>query len=287
MENYQYKLVESAILYIREHCNEQPSLEKVAAHVNLSPLHFQKVFKDWCGVSPKKFLQYSNLAFAKKLLNVKNSVSDTAFQTGLSSNSRLHDLFVSIEGMTPAQYKNGGKNLTIHYYFYQGIFGQLLIASTQTGICHVAFVEDDKKSLSTLQSEFPMAAITQMEDPIHDAVLKIFDQKNSSLEHIKLHIKGTPFQLKVWEALLKIPAGNVATYRAIAEKISAGKGFRAVGSAVGQNPIAFLIPCHRVVNSSGVIGGYRWGSDLKRCLLSWEMAKFDPNLNSDCDDTRS
>ena len=204
----------------------------------------------------------------------KATLFDTAFETGLSGTGRLHDLFINIEGMTPGEYKNGGENLSINYSFAESPFGNILVASTSKGICHIAFADDDKKALSDLQKHFPNAHFKQMVDLIQQNALFIFTHDWNKFHQIKLHLKGTDFQLKVWETILKIPMGQLSTYGSIAEKIKHPSASRAVGTAIGSNPVAFLIPCHRVIQSSGALGGYMWGTTRKTAIIGWEAAKI-------------
>jgi AraC family transcriptional regulator of adaptative response/methylated-DNA-[protein]-cysteine methyltransferase len=192
----------------------------------------------------------------------------------LSGTSRLHDLFINIEGMTPGEYKNGGENLSINYSFAESPFGNMLVASTSKGICHMAFADDEQEALAMLKKNFPNAHYRQMVDLIQQNALYIFSKDWKNLDKIKLHLKGTTFQLKVWEALLKIPMGKLSTYGNIAGKLHHPRAHRAVGSAVGNNPVAFLIPCHRVIQSSGAFGQYHWGSNRKTAMIGWEAAKF-------------
>lgn len=270
--NHAYTTIEKAIAYIRERFKEQPELDEIARHVHMSPYHFQRMFSAWAGISPKKFLQYISIEHAKKLLLQNHSLADTSFETGLSGTGRLHDLFISIEGMTPGEYKNGGKDLTIHYSHAETPFGDVLIASTGKGICHLSFAENDTKDIRPLTTVFPGAAFIQKTDFLQQDALTIFTNDWKNLPKIKLHLKGTPFQLKVWRSLLQIPFGNISTYGSVATNIQQPAASRAVGTAVGDNPVAFLIPCHRVLRSSGIIGEYHWGTHRKAAILGWEAA---------------
>ena len=270
-----YERIKKAIEFIHSNFQQQPDLDAVAKEVYLSPFHFQRLFKDWAGVSPKKFLQYTSLQHAKKLLQ-QHTVSDTAYETGLSGSSRLHDLFINIEGMTPGEYKNGGEQLRINYSFAESPFGNIIVASTAKGICHLAFADDEKEALQQLQAQFPKAEFRQVVDTIQQNALFIFTQDWKNLSKIKLHLKGTAFQIKVWEALLKIPMGDVSTYSSLASGIGNPNASRAVGTAIGDNPVAFLIPCHRVIRSTGEFGNYHWGSTRKTAMLGWEAAKTNP-----------
>lgn len=275
-----YNRIAEAIGYIQDNFKSQPSLEEVAEKIHVSPFHFQRLFTEWAGVSPKKFLQYITVEHAKKMLkDSKATLFDTAFETGLSGTGRLHDLFINIEGMSPGEYKNGGENLTINYSFAESPFGNILVASTPKGICHMAFAEDEKQALQVLKEMFPNAAYRQVVDLAQQNVLYIFSHDWTQLNKIKLHLKGTAFQLKVWETLLKIPMGQLTTYGNIAKKIQQPNASRAVGTAIGDNPVAFLIPCHRVIQSSGVFGQYHWGSIRKTAIIGWEAAQISANDN--------
>lgn len=269
-----YHRIAEAIAYIKANFKEQPNLDEVAEQVHLSPFHFQRLFSEWAGTTPKKFLQYISIEHAKKLLTDQQAtLFDTAFETGLSGTGRLHDLFINIEGMTPAEYKNGGKSLSINYSFAESPFGNLIVASTQKGVCYMAFDDDESHALNGLKQKFPNAMFQRTLDLIQQNALFIFQNEWSRLPEIKLHLKGTNFQLKVWETLLKIPMGQLSTYGTIAEQIGNANASRAVGTAIGSNPVAFLIPCHRVIQSSGNIGGYMWGNTRKTAIIGWESAK--------------
>lgn len=272
-ETTNYNRIAAAISYIHDNYKTQPRLEEVAQQINMSPFHFQKMFTDWAGVSPKKFLQYITVEHAKRMLQQeKATLFDTALETGLSGTGRLHDLFINIEGMTPGEYKNGGENLTINYGFAESPFGNILVASTHVGICHISFADDEAAAFQSLQQHFPNATYKQMVGLAQQNVLYFFTHDWSKLNQIKLHLKGTAFQLKVWESLLKIPMGHLSTYGTIAKRIQQPNASRAVGTAIGSNPVAFLIPCHRVIQSSGIIGGYHWGSIRKTAIIGWEAA---------------
>jgi AraC family transcriptional regulator, regulatory protein of adaptative response / methylated-DNA-[protein]-cysteine methyltransferase len=270
-----YQRIERAIHYIREHFRQQPDLDEIARQIHLSPFHFQRLFKDWAGVSPKKFLQFTSIEYAKKLLAEQETLADVSFETGLSGTSRLHDLFVQIEGMTPGEFKEGGKALHIYYSHAETPFGNILIASTSKGICHLSFVENLSKSPEAeISQRFPAATLEQKTDLFQQQALKMFRDDWSDLDRIKLHLKGTAFQIKVWSALLQIPPGSLKSYLQIANEIGDPKASRAVGTAIGSNPIAYLIPCHRVITSSGQLGGYHWGIDRKSAIIGWEAAKL-------------
>ena len=275
-EQIDFTRIRKAIGYLNENYKSQPTLEQAAEHVHLSPYHFQRMFSSWAGVSPKQFLRYISITHAKKLLiEEKASLLDTTYELGLSSTSRLHDLFIDIEGMTPGEYKNGGENLAINYSFVESPFGKTIVASTTKGICYIAFVNDEVSSLKLLKDQYPNAQFQKHRDQIQQNAILVFTQDWSRLDKIKLHIKGTDFQLKVWQALLTIPMGKLSTYSNIADKINNPKASRAVGSAIGDNPVAFLIPCHRVIKSTGLLGQYHWGCDRKAAMIGWEGAKTD------------
>jgi len=270
-----FERIASAIDYIKINFKSQPTLEQVAAHVFLSPHHFQRMFTRWAGTSPKKFLQYISVEYAKSLLSEnKKTLFDTSIESGLSGSSRLHDLFISIEGMTPGEYKNGGENLNINYDFFQSHFGKIIVASTNKGICHLAFTDDEQIAVQALIKRFPNALFQKKADNLQKKAAGIFSADWNNLPLIKLHLKGSEFQLKVWEALLKIPVGKLTTYGKIAGDIKMPKASRAVGTAVGANPVAWLIPCHRVIQSSGIFGGYHWGTARKAAIIGWEAAKI-------------
>ncbi len=270
-----YERVASAISFFRENYKLQPKLEDVARHVNLSPFHFQRMFQHWAGVTPKQFLQYLSAEHAKDILkNTGASLFDAAYETGLSGTSRLHDLFVKVEGMTPGEFKNGGELLTINYTFAASPFGKMMVASTSKGICHMTFVdEDEKMTLQNLIRMFPNATFRRTVDLAQQNALHVFSQDWSKLDEIKLHLKGTEFQIKVWETLLKVPAGGLITYGDLAHHSGHTGASRSVGTAIGSNPVAFLIPCHRVIKSNGEIGQYHWGATRKNAIIGWEAAR--------------
>lgn len=269
-----YRRISEAIIYIRQHFKDQPGLDEIARQVHLSPFHFQRLFTDWSGVSPKKFLQYISLEHAKKILTHKEAtLFDAAFETGLSGTGRLHDLFVKIEGMTPGEYKNGGEKLVINYSYAHSPFGPVLAASTTKGVCYMGFSDDETTSFQELKTRFPKALFRETTDAFQQNALQLYAHGKAEISNIKLHLKGTDFQLKVWEALLKIPMGKLSTYGEIAKNIEKPKASRAVGTAIGSNPVAFLIPCHRVIQSSGIIGGYIWGPERKTAMIGWEAAR--------------
>ncbi|MBJ9984104.1 methylated-DNA--[protein]-cysteine S-methyltransferase [Acinetobacter sp. S40] len=278
LSSSQFTVMASMIEYAYQHFDDQPTLEQMAATVDLSPSYAQRQFQEWVGISPKKFVQYLSLQRAKALLQQHYSTLDAALETGLSGTGRLHDLFIQIEGMTPGEYKQHGASLLITYSIQATPFGDVFIASTVKGICSIQFLSDaltDLTALDQLQQRFALADFQPKSTELHQQVAGWFqrDLKHSVQQKIPLRLQGTPFQLKVWEALLTIPEGQLRSYQQIAEQIGHHKAIRAVASAVANNPIAYLIPCHRVIRSTGMIGEYHWSKARKLALLSWEMAK--------------
>lgn len=274
-QTYHYKRIAEAINYIKNNFKQQPSLEDVAAHMHLDATHFQKLFSEWAGTSPKKFLQYISIQHAKSLLrNQSATLFDATIETGLSSTSRLHDLFINIEGMTPAEFKNGGEKLHINYHFFDSLFGKLIVASTLKGVCYLAFQDDEDLAVDDLKKLFPRADYSFQKDVVQQNAVAVFEPGNKNLQQIKLHLKGTAFQLKVWESLLKIPSGKLSTYGKVAGDIGKPTASRAVGTAIGSNPVAYLIPCHRVIQNSGNMGGYMWGTTRKAAIIGWEQAQI-------------
>ena len=266
-----YLRIEQAITYLESHYKDQPSLEEVAANIGLSEFHFQRLFTRWAGVSPKRFLQFLTKEGAKELLNRSENLLDTTHQVGLSSLGRLHDLFVTTEAVSPGEYKSRGEGVTIRYGLHASPFGKCLIAVTDRGICHLGFVQaSEGNAIDNFVADWKNARM--IEDHKHTAPLieSVFDV--SSRGKLNLHLRGTNFQLKVWEALLKIPAGTVTTYEGLAERIGQPTASRAVGTAVGHNPIAVLIPCHRVIRKIGEFGNYRYGAPRKKALLAIEYS---------------
>lgn len=275
MPDYNFDCIAEAIRYIEAHRQQQPSLDDVAAHVCLSPFHFQRMFKAWAGISPKQFLEYLNVEYAKRILHEEHtSLLLTAEKTGLSSPSCLYDHFIHIEGMTPGEYRSGGAGLQMHYVYANSPFGQVIIASTDKGVSYIAFVDRSKEeALKTLQKAFPRVTLCQQADEHNSRAAQVFQLDWDDVGTIRLYLKGTKFQLKVWETLIKVPAGRLTTYHQLAQSIGQDKASRAVGSAVASNPVAVLIPCHRVIRSTGCLGNYHWGPERKAAIIGWEAAK--------------
>ena len=274
-----YQMVAAAITFIRQHQAEQPDLSAIARHVGLSEYHFQKLFTRWAGISPKRFLQYLTIEQAKANIARTESLLKLSADLGLSGPSRLHDLFVSIEAMSPGEYKNGGEGLEIHYGSHATLFGTVAIAATQRGICLLHFLGDaqgdgEPDAGKLLSRTWPHARLVEKPKKMQTLCDHIFSPAmGQPHQPLTLLVKGTNFQLQVWRALLQIPIGSLTTYKTIAEIIERPKAVRAVGTAIGKNPIGYLIPCHRVIRGSGEVGGYRWGSDRKQVILGWEAAQ--------------
>jgi AraC family transcriptional regulator of adaptative response/methylated-DNA-[protein]-cysteine methyltransferase len=270
-----YGRIERAIAFIEAHIDERPDLSALARAAGLSEFHFQRLFSRMVGISPKKYAQYLCKEAAKTLLAGSESVLDAALETGLSGPGRLHDLLVSCEAVTPGEYKSGGAGLAIDYGFHPSPFGEAMIALTARGICSLRFVADSGRAaaLAKLSEEWPRAAISLAPARTRVIARAIFSSAPGANRPLSLYLRGTNFQVKVWEALLAVPTGRFATYEAIAARIGEPRAARAVGSAVGRNPVAFLIPCHRVIRKSGDLGGYRWGPGRKRLILAWESEK--------------
>jgi AraC family transcriptional regulator of adaptative response/methylated-DNA-[protein]-cysteine methyltransferase len=273
-----YTLIRRAIAFLSANWTEQPSLERLAAHLGLSPAHCQKLFKRWCGLSPKEFVQAITVDHARGLLEGSASVFDTALEVGLSGGSRLHDLFVSHEAMTPGDYKRRGEGLEMAYGFHASPFGEALLIATDRGLAGLAFVDEDKgqtrqDALVDMMQRWPKARY--VEAPARTAVhaRQIFASEWKRDQPVRLVMIGTDFDVRVWEALLKIPMGRAVSYTDIARHIGAPSASRAVGSAVGRNPISFVVPCHRVLRGDGSLGGYHWGLTRKRALIGWETGR--------------
>ncbi len=276
MSCHDYQRIEKAIRFLEKRAFAQPSLEEAAAHVGLSAFHFQRLFKHWAGVSPKRFLQFLTVSHAKQMLLRSSSVLDAAYDAGLSSPGRLHDLFVVVEAVTPGEFKTAGAGVEITYGFHDTPFGVCLVAQTARGICALSFVAPEGKAqaVSELRASWPQAQLREDAEAGRAAVEKIFSSGFGCKDSpVRLLLCGTNLQLKVWEALLRIPEGAVVSYQALAQAVGRPQAVRAVANAVGRNPVACLIPCHRVLRSSGEIGGYRWDTVRKRAILGREMAR--------------
>ena len=271
-----YRRVEKTLYYIEEHVQDQPSLREVAEHVNLSPFHFHRVFKHWAGVSPKRFLQFLTLDYAKMLLHENRNLLEVTYASGLSSPSRLHDLFVTIEAVTPGEFKTKGAGMEIVYGIHPSPFGDCLLATTERGICGLAFLTTDgrREAVAGLHDRWENARLTERPQATKPLLEHIFlPGPRDGNRPVTVFLKGTNFQIKVWEALLKIPPGCICSYEEIAKFLGQPTATRAVGHAVGANPLAYLIPCHRVIQKIGAFGDYRYGLARKKAMIGWEAAQ--------------
>jgi AraC family transcriptional regulator of adaptative response/methylated-DNA-[protein]-cysteine methyltransferase len=271
-----YARIERALRFLNAHHLRQPTLDEIATHIHLSPFHFERLFQRWAGTTPKRFLQHLTKEHAKALLQDSRSLLDAAYESGLSGTGRLHDLFVSCEAVTPGEYKLCGEGITIQYGFHPTPFGECLLAKTERGICALRFLSAPSRPavLRGLRDEWPAAKFVRDDGETQEICRRIFDgAENDAGTQFHLHLRGTNFQLKVWQALLTIPPGRLANYGDLAAKVGSPTASRAVGSAVGRSPVAYLIPCHRVIRSLGIIGDYRWGRERKQAIIGWETAR--------------
>lgn len=272
---YQYQQIARAIDYLYVNFRNQPSLEEVAAQVNMSAFHFQRMFTEWAGISPKRFLQFLTTDYLKHRITGFDNLLDAADAAGLSSQSRVYDLFVNLEAVTPQEYKEKGSGILIEYGFHNTPFGECIIGVTGRGICHLSFLQEDKRSsaVEELENVWGNASVRENSRSTELMANAIFHRKPGTQEKLSVLVKGTNFQVKVWNALLEVPYGTVSTYQSIARHIEEPNALQAVGSAVGANPIAYLIPCHRIIRKNLIIGEYHWGTERKKAMLGWEMAK--------------
>src|SRR5208283_459092 len=269
-----YQRIEKAILFLERNFRKQPELKEIARAASLSEYHFQRLFKRWAGISPKRFLQLLTIKYAKQAMKSSGSLLDVTYEAGLSSAGRLHDLFVSMDAVTPGEFRKQGKHLRILYGFFPSTFGECFIALTHRGICHLAFVglADRKKIVSDFKKQWRHADILKDSAAVRPYSKRIFGSAPSN-SPLLLHVAGTNFQVQVWQALLKIPRGNTVSYEEISERIGRPKAVRAVANAVAHNPVAYIIPCHRVIRKTGAMGGYRWGVARKKAILVWEAGR--------------
>ena len=285
----EYARIEAAILFLEEHFRDQPGLGEAAKAAGLSPHHFQRLFRRWAGISPKRFGQFLTLDYAKAQLEASASVLDAAYDAGLSGPSRLHDLFVTYEAMSPGAFKQGGDGVDIAYGVHPSPFGPCFVGQTERGICALGFADDHESDTDAVRAEFkrrwPAARFHEDRTATEPVVARVFDGgRAAGAEPLRLAVCGTNFQLKVWEALLRIPPGRITSYHALAQALGLPRSARAVGGAVAANPISYLIPCHRVIRRSGRISNYEWGRSRKRVMLGWEAARFgseDPDAAQD------
>lgn len=271
-----YERVARAIEYLQNHRDRFPRLQEVARAVHLSQYHFQRLFKRWAGISPKRFLQFLTVEHARKLLRYSRSLLDTSMEMGLSSSSRLHDLFVSVEAITPGEYKRKGRGVTIWYGVHPTPFGQCLLAVTERGLCRLKFLAGTGAAAEVrrLKAEWPEARVIENPRMTKPYALRIFTRNGESKRRpLPVVLKGTNFQLKVWEALMRIPEGTLASYEDLARMVGKPQATRAVAGAVAKNPVVFVIPCHRVIRKMGVFGDYQGGATRKKAILAWEAAR--------------
>ena len=271
-----YERIAGVIRYLDESHTDQPDLTTLARHVGLSQHHFHRLFTSWAGITPKDFLQCLTLAHARELLYQGKSVLDAALDTGLSSPSRLHDLCISLEAASPGDVKSGGEGWELTVGFADSPFGKCLLAESHRGVCHLSFVDSGDKAaaLAEVKAQWPRARLLRNDTAASQLASRIFERPavGNSLAPLRAFVRGTPFQVRVWRALLQIQHGTLVSYGGLAATVDQPTAARAVGSAVGQNPLAYLIPCHRVIRETGVLGNYRWGPVRKRAILAWENA---------------
>lgn len=271
-----YQRIEKAILYLEQNFLNQPTLDQIADEASVSPFHFQRLFTEWAGISPKRFLQFLTVDYLKGKLQESKNLMDAAEVAGLSSQSRIYDLFTTLEAVTPQEYKLHGKGLRIDYGFHNTPFGLALIGVTERGICWLSFVSTEgepRKQLEIMKEHWHNSIFYENKELTNDFSVKIFSQESQKSQRLHVLVKGTNFQVKVWDALLRIPQGQVTTYQTIAQTIQQPKALQAVGSAVGSNHIAYLIPCHRVIRKDGILGEYRWDAIRKKSMIGLEMAR--------------
>jgi AraC family transcriptional regulator of adaptative response/methylated-DNA-[protein]-cysteine methyltransferase len=274
-----YERIRRIVAFISERWRQQPSLEDIAAHVGLSTTHVHHLFRRWCGLSPKAFLQAITLDNAKALLADSASVLDATYELGLSGPARLHDLFVTHEAMTPGDYKAGGAGLTLRVGFHPSPFGEAILVATERGLAGLGFVDagDRPAALADMQRRWPKAAYVEDEAATAPLARRIFDPLAWRAEQpLRVVLIGTDFEVRVWQTLLRVPLGRATTYSDIASRIGKPSASRAVGAAVGKNPISFVVPCHRVLGRSGALTGYHWGLTRKQAMLGWEQGRLAP-----------
>lgn len=274
-QHLNYERVAQAIDFLGKNFRQQPDLAEVARQVHLSPEHFQRIFTEWAGVSPKKFMQFLTLDFLRDKIYELPSLQAAAEEVGFSAQSRVYDLFVNIEGVTPGVFREGGIGLKIQYGYHNTPFGLCFLAIADRGVCGLSFVDEDRKrtEFEVFQQKWNFAELQHAPDQTQTVAQQIFLADKTQGPKLTILAQGTNFQLKVWEALLRIPPGAVTTYSQIAQSIGKPAAMRAVGTAIGSNPVGFLIPCHRVIQSTGKLGGYHWGEARKSAIVGWEMAR--------------
>ncbi|MGN4989989.1 bifunctional transcriptional activator/DNA repair enzyme AdaA [Aeromonas sp. 97A] len=272
-----YARIADAIRFIASQVERQPTLDEVAAHVHLSPFHFQRLFSRWAGVTPKRYLQVLTLERAKALLQESRPLLEVADTLGLSSGSRLYDHFVQLEAVTPGEYKQRGAGLVIDHGVHDTPFGQAFVALTQRGVCNFSFLDEKAPEvpLAALAHNWPEAELREAPSRTQNVINTMFDGSKAPDRPISLHVSGTNFQISVWRALLQIPPAKVVSYAQVASAVGNPKAARAVGLAVGANPVALMIPCHRVIQQNGKLGGYHWGETRKQAIHAWEAARYE------------
>lgn len=272
-----YARIADAIRFIASQVARQPTLDEIAAHVHLSPFHFQRLFSRWAGVTPKRYLQVLTLERAKALLQESRPLLEVADTLGLSSGSRLYDHFVQIEAVTPGEYKQRGAGLVIDHGVHDTPFGQAFVALTPRGVCNFSFLDDQapQAPLAALAQSWPEAELREAPSRTQGVIHTMFDGSKTPDRPISLHVSGTNFQISVWRALLQIPPAKVVSYAQVASAVGNPKAARAVGLAVGANPVALMIPCHRVIQQNGRLGGYHWGETRKQAIHAWEAARYE------------
>ncbi|MDR6993542.1 AraC family transcriptional regulator of adaptative response/methylated-DNA-[protein]-cysteine methyltransferase [Aeromonas salmonicida] len=272
-----YARIADAIRFIASQVERQPTLDEIAAHVHLSPFHFQRLFSRWAGVTPKRYLQVLTLERAKVLLQESRPLLEVADTLGLSSGSRLYDHFVQLEAVTPGEYKQRGAGLVIDHGVHSTPFGQAFVALTPRGVCNFSFIDDQapEAPLTALAQSWPAAELRESPSRTQGVIHTMFDGSKTADRPISLHVSGTNFQISVWRALLQIPPAKVVSYAQVASAVGNPKAARAVGLAVGANPVALMIPCHRVIQQNGKLGGYHWGETRKQAIHAWEAARYE------------
>lgn len=272
-----YARIADAIRFIASQVARQPTLDEIAAHVHLSPFHFQRLFSRWAGVTPKRYLQVLTLERAKALLQESRPLLEVADTLGLSSGSRLYDHFVQLEAVTPGEYKQRGAGLVIDHGVHDTPFGQAFVALTPRGVCNFSFLDEKapQTPLSALAQSWPEAELREAPSRTQGVIHTLFDSSKAPDRPISLHVSGTNFQISVWRALLQIPPAKVVSYAQVANAVGNPKAARAVGLAVGANPVALMIPCHRVIQQNGKLGGYHWGETRKQAIHAWEAARYE------------
>jgi len=270
-----YYRIEKAISFLTDNFKEQPDLDEIARKVYMSPFHFQRLFTDWVGISPKKFVQYLTLDYLRNKISETENMIDAAQIAGLSSQSRVHDLFVSIEGVSPQQYKTAGMGLEIFYGYHASPFGMCFIAVSEKGVCGLSFIDEERRrnEFELFSQKWQFATLIHKPDYTQPYIRKIFQSNTINPEKLELLVQGTDFQIKVWEALLKIPFGSVSSYRQVAQMIGKPDAVRAVGSAAAKNSIMYLIPCHRIISANGTVGDFHLGKVRKQAMIGWELSK--------------